>query len=138
MRLKWRDYPTVLTHFLAFLAGSLLIRVEASDHFPAGKFLLLPLAPSEVPDAEWDDPSPLRDYAFVQGYPGAPCLRSEKTFRLWKKAGRNQRVYLLLDRNPETLKVVSFLLRKKDIKLISANKNMVPCRVSSSEIEYAD
>ncbi len=134
MRLKWRDYPPLLTHGVAFLAGTLVLPVPSQIQTPPHTFLLYPL------ESRWQEPFNDKTLtgkeSFVLVSEDKSCLLIEKTFGLWRSFGTPARHYLLIDKKMHELSQVMKILRSKKLKIEKSDRELSLCERTQAEVSY--
>ncbi len=136
MRLKWRDYPALLTHSIMFLAGTMVVRIPPKQTIPQASFLLYPLEGVEVEHSAWEAESMSKEYMLVRSQKDSVCRWSNKSFRLWRTSGGKERSYLLLDKRGEDLRGILDFLRQKKAGLRMQDARVKACQSFSSDVQY--
>ena len=136
LQLSWRDYPALLTHGLAFLAGSLLIRVHQPQAFPAQKIIFFPLDRNDLPQGLWNEAEPLKHYVLIEKRKEGSCLLSEQSYRIWHSAVGKDRLYLMLEKTGESLRLLTTLTQNKKWSLVLAPFKGKLCQVSDADVSY--
>ncbi len=126
LRLKLHDYPPLMTHGLAVLAGTLLVHGQSVEPSPLPKHLLYPFDKLPPFQEEGWERGPI-SLMLTKRQGESRCRWSMGPMRMWTVPGGKKQRFLQLELTPGNLKFLESLSKERDLELRRFQDQLKPC-----------
>jgi hypothetical protein len=129
MRVSWRQLPPLTTHALAFLAGTLVLKPQASSRVQAPRHILVPLDRGSAG-------LPARDgYWLVRNEGQESCQILPQEVKVWRPEGEKGPLFVVIPRDDQVQKTLKDLLSRSAKTMSLSILPKSPCH-SSERVRY--